>query len=103
MRALEKLACLFTMALAIFLFSPEIFAATSPTNATVRVPRTIRVALTGGGVEYVTFETYVARVLNHEWFSSWGNYAGGMNSLKAGTVAIRSYAINRLNNVSASV
>ncbi len=74
-------------------------ATTSPTNYTVRIPRNIRVGLNAGGVAYVPMETYTARSLNREWFSSWANYSGGSNSLKAGAVAVRSYAINKLNNV----
>ncbi len=67
----------------------------SPTNSTVRLPTNIRVLLSDNvTIEYVSMETYVRRSLNDEWISSWGNLAGGsgINSLKAGAVAIRSYA-----------
>jgi hypothetical protein len=65
----------------------------NPTNSTVRLPTNIRVLLSDNvTVEYVSMETYVQRSLNDEWISSWGNISGGINSLKAGAVAIRSYA-----------
>ena len=87
------------IALLILLLGLSASAATSPTNYTVRIPRNIRVSLNAGGIAYVAMETYTARSLNREWFSSWANYSGGSNSLKAGAVAVRSYAINKLNNV----
>lgn len=67
---------------------------------TIRIPTNIRVLMTNGTVEYVSMETYTARSVSHEWFSSWGNYSGGINSLKAGTVAVRSYAAWFVNNAS---
>ncbi len=69
-------------------------SAINPTNATVRLPTNIRVQLPDGTIDYVSMETYVQRSLNDEWISSWGNLSGGsgINSLKAGAVAIRSYA-----------
>ncbi|GAB4407186.1 MAG: hypothetical protein OHK0039_09490 [Bacteroidia bacterium] len=68
------------------------------------VPSSIRVGLdcpTGGcsfgafncatvGVFSLTY--YTQAVLAHEWIGSWGNLPGGMNSLRAGAVAVRSYA-----------
>jgi hypothetical protein len=59
------------------------------------VPDTIRIWLRseggatscGGPVEELDFETYVARVLAHEWYMSWEH-----DSHKAGAIAIRSYA-----------
>ncbi|MBA4148538.1 MAG: putative Ig domain-containing protein [Verrucomicrobia bacterium] len=65
---------------------------------TIRIPTNIRVLMTNGTIEYVSMETYTARSVSHEWFSSWGNYSGGMNSLKAGTVAVRSYAAWYVNS-----
>ena len=70
----------------------------SPPPAT-NVPGTIRVGrncscTTCTTVEVYSLETYVKHVLPAEWFSCWGNSAvlpGGMNSLQAGAVAIRSY------------
>lgn len=59
---------------------------------TVRVPRTIRVLHTNA-VIYETLENYCRHVLPSEWYSSWGSYAGGSNSLQAGAVALRTYAI----------
>lgn len=67
-------------------------SAAAATGPTIRIPTNIRVLLTNGTVEYVSMETYTARSVSQEWFSSWGNYSGGINSLKAGTVAVRSYA-----------
>jgi hypothetical protein len=59
------------------------------------VPDTIRIWLRSEGaatscegpVEELDFETYVARVLAHEWYMSWEH-----DSHKAGAIAIRSYA-----------
>ncbi len=93
----------YIVALLFILFAFPSDAATTLSNATVRVPRNMRVGVTVSNVvtstTVITMETYVARVLNHEWFSTWGNYSGGMNSLKAGSAAIRSYSIRKLNNV----
>ncbi len=75
---------------------------TSPTNYTIRIPTNIRVLLTNGTVDYISMETYTARSLSQEWFSSWGNYSGGINSLKAGAVAVRSYAAWFVNNAASS-
>ncbi len=49
-----------------------------------------------GTVNVVSFDTYVKRVLAAEWYNCWGSQTGGMNSLQAGAVAIRSYSINRI-------
>ncbi len=73
---------------------------TATTNSTVRVPRNIRVLKSDGTIDYVTMDYYVKHVLPAEWFSSWGSIAGGSNSLSAGAVAIRCYAIAKLNAVS---
>ncbi|MDB6027049.1 MAG: Stage sporulation protein [Verrucomicrobiales bacterium] len=73
-------------------------AATTQANMTVRVPRNVRVVATNGTVSYVALETYVARVLHQEWYSTWTNYPGGLNSLKSGAVAIRAYVIARVNS-----
>ncbi len=59
------------------------------------VPDTIRIwrrseggsASCEGPVDELDFETYVARVLAHEWYMSWNG-----ESHKAGAIAIRSYA-----------
>jgi hypothetical protein len=63
------------------------------TNLTVRVPRMIRVLRNDGIIDYVSLELYCRRSLVREWIASWNNYIGGSNSLKAGAVAVRTYAI----------
>lgn len=65
---------------------------------TVRLPRTIRVLLADGRtVEYVSLETYCRRTLPREWIASWSQFPGGENSLRAGAVAIRTYAAGFVN------
>jgi hypothetical protein len=71
--------------------------ASSP-NTTLRVPRNIRVQLADGTIEYVSMELYVRRSLPREWIASWNNQPGGINSLKAGAVAIRSYGAWHVSN-----
>ncbi len=67
----------------------------------MRVPRNIRVQhVADGTIYYVTMTYYVRCVLPSEWIPSWGNYSGGTNSLNAGAVAARCYAIAKLNNAS---
>jgi hypothetical protein len=74
--------------------------ATAATNSTVRVPRNIRVLRSDGtNIDYVTMTYYVRCVLPSEWIASWGSYTGGSNSLNAGAVAARCYAIAKLNAV----
>jgi MYXO-CTERM domain-containing protein len=66
-----------------------------PAGLDFDVPETIRIwrrsegAATScdGPVDILDFETYVARVLAHEWYMSWEH-----DSHKAGAIAIRSYA-----------
>jgi hypothetical protein len=75
--------------------------ATAATNSAVRVPRNIRVQrVSGGTIDYVTMTYYVRCVLPSEWIPSWGATTGGSNSLNAGAVAARCYAIAKLNAVS---
>ena len=75
--------------------------ATAATNSTVRVPRNIRVLRSDNvTIDYVTMTYYVRCVLPSEWIASWGSYTGGSNSLNAGAVAARCYAIAKLNAVS---
>jgi hypothetical protein len=64
------------------------------TAQAVAIPRTIRVGLSSS-VDYRSLEDYCRFVLPAEWIPSWGNLAGGlgMNSLRAGAVAVRTYAI----------
>jgi len=78
--------------------SGAVLASSTSSNFTVRVPWTIRVLLTNGTIEYVSIELYCRRSLPREWFASWNNYTGGINSLKAGAVAVRTYAIGYVNN-----
>lgn len=73
----------------------------SPNGSSVRVPTMIRV-LYNNVVYYETMEEYVRHSLPSEWIASWGSYTGGINSLKAGAVAIRTYAIGFVNSPSAS-
>ena len=73
--------------------------ATVGSNATVRVPRNIRVLNQSSVIEYVTMDYYVKHSLPAEWISSWATYTGGSNSLNAGAVAVRCYAIAKLNAV----
>ena len=80
------------------LFAP---AATHPTNFTIRVPRTIRVLYTNA-VFYESMEGYCKHSLPSEWIASWGAYTGGSNSLQAGAVAVRTYAIGFVNQPSAA-
>lgn len=74
----------------------------SPTNITLTpalLPNTIRVGRNCPGptscatVEVYGLQTYCKYVLPAEWFSCWGSLSNGMNSLAAGSVAIRSYAV----------
>jgi len=46
------------------------------------------------GVDVHTVQNYVKRVLPHEWIVSWANWNNGLgiNSLRAGSVGIRSYS-----------
>jgi len=64
---------------------------------TIRVPNAIRVLLTNGTIEYVSLQTYGRRSLPSEWISSWGSYTGGSNSLNAGAIANRTYAVGFIN------
>jgi peptidoglycan hydrolase-like amidase len=77
--------------------TPQVTAAT---NSTVRVPRNIRVQLSDSTIQYVSMLYYVRCVLPSEWIPSWGATVGGTNSLNAGAVAARCYAIAKLNAVS---
>ena len=75
---------------------------TSPANASVRVPRNIRVKTSSGAIDYVTMDYYVKHVLPSEWIASWGAISGGSNSLNAGAVSIRCYAIAKINSPQSS-
>ena len=75
---------------------------TAASNATVRVPRNIRVLKSDGvTIDYVTMDYYVKHVLPAEWYSSWADSSERgrrSNSLNAGAVAIRCYAITKINS-----
>jgi hypothetical protein len=47
---------------------------------------------------YETLENYTKHSLPKEWIGSWANQTGGSNSLNAGAVAIRTYAIGFVNS-----
>lgn len=65
---------------------------------TLRVPSAIRVLLADNTtVEYVSLQTYCRRSLPSEWIASWGAYTGGSNSLNAGAIAVRTYAVGFIN------
>jgi hypothetical protein len=77
--------------------------ATAATNSTVRVPRNIRVLKSDGvTIDYITMTYYARCVLPSEWIASWGSTSGGTNSLNAGAVALRCYAIAKLNAASST-
>lgn len=65
--------------------------ATLPSNATIRVPRNIRVQ-DDTNIYYVSMDFYEKHTLPHEWIASWNS-----NSLNAGSVPVRCYAIARIN------
>jgi hypothetical protein len=62
-----------------------------------RVPTNIRVLGTNGTVYYESLENYCRHSLRSEWIASWASYTGGSNSLNAGAVAIRTYAVGFVN------
>ncbi|HWI59683.1 MAG TPA: SpoIID/LytB domain-containing protein, partial [Bacillota bacterium] len=49
-------------------------------------------------IDYVTLDFYCKHVLPAEWIAGWAGYAGGSNSLNAGAVALRTYAIGYINS-----
>ncbi|MCS7272805.1 MAG: hypothetical protein NZ550_01480 [Fimbriimonadales bacterium] len=58
-----------------------------------------------GGVEVYTIETYCKGVITNEWYACWGNVRygnenppAGMEALKAGAVAVRSYGVSLVYN-----
>lgn len=60
----------------------------------IRVGRNCTSRTNCARVEVYTIDTYCKGVLPHEWYSCWGNVAGGMDSLRAGAVAVRSYGVS---------
>ena len=76
------------------------------TPPVIRIPTNIRVLrqdLTT--IDYISLQTYCQRSLPSEWIASWGSTGpgnSGTNSLLAGAVAIRTYAIGFVNNPSST-
>ena len=64
----------------------------------IRVGRNCPTATTCTTVEVYSVDTYCEYVLAAEWYSCWGSLSGGMNSLKAGAVAVRSYGLYHVYN-----
>ena len=60
----------------------------------IRVGRNCTTRTNCQRVEVYTLETYCKGVITSEWYACWGNVAGGMESLKAGAVAVRSYGVS---------
>lgn len=60
----------------------------------IRVGRNCPSRTTCTSVEVYSVDTYCKHVLPAEWYSCWGNVAGGMEALKAGAVAVRSYGVS---------
>jgi hypothetical protein len=77
-------------------------AQTMSTPVPVRIPTNIRVLREDGEtIDYISLQTYCQRSLPSEWYASWGEIGpggSGTNSLLAGAVAIRTYAIGYINN-----
>lgn len=85
-----------------FGFAPEFVSMVSTASAANPAPSTIRVGRncscrSCSTVVTVSMETYVKRVLPHEWIPSWH-----AESLKAGAIAIRSYGAWHVYNPAAS-
>ncbi len=57
----------------------------------IRVGRNCPTSTTCSSVEVYTLDTYTARVLSSEWYGCWGSVTGGMDAMRAGAVAVRSY------------
>jgi hypothetical protein len=72
------------------------------TTAHVRIPTNIRVLRQDGiTIDYISLQTYCQRSLPSEWIASWGSTGpgnSGTNSLLAGAVALRTYAIGFVNS-----
>lgn len=60
----------------------------------VRVGRNCATSTTCTSVEVYSLDTYTARVLSSEWYGCWGSVAGGMDAMRAGAVAVRSYGVS---------
>ncbi len=72
------------------------------TSAHVRIPTNIRVLRQDNvTIDYISLQTYGHRSLPSEWIASWGSVGpgnSGTNSLNAGAVASRTYAVGYVNN-----
>ncbi|NOS68970.1 MAG: hypothetical protein HOP33_03485 [Verrucomicrobia bacterium] len=72
------------------------------TTAHVRIPTNIRVLRQDNvTIDYISLQTYGQRSLPSEWIASWGSVGpgnSGTNSLNAGAVANRTYAVGYVNN-----
>jgi len=72
------------------------------TTAHVRIPTNIRVLRQDNvTIDYISLQTYGHRSLPSEWIASWGAVGpgnSGTNSLNAGAVASRTYAVGYVNN-----
>ena len=72
--------------------------ASAGTNSPIpRVPINIRISHTNG-IYYETLDNYCKHSLPKEWIAAWGNRTGGSNSLNAGAVAVRTYAVGYVNS-----
>jgi len=77
-----------------------IAASATVTNVSIpRVPANIRILNPNTSVLYYeTLENYCKHSLPAEWIASWATYVGGSNSLNAGAVAVRTYAVGYVNS-----
>jgi Secretion system C-terminal sorting domain/Stage II sporulation protein len=62
---------------------------------TIKVGKTCSCHTCTNGFDVLNFNTYAANVVTSEW-GQWGAWTNGIQSLNAGAVAIRSYALNRI-------
>ncbi len=103
--AAEPIAAVQSAAMAAAIGGPGIMPR-SEAVVPVRIPTNIRVLRQDEvTIDYLSLQTYCQRSLPSEWIASWGNTGpgnSGTNSLLAGAVAIRTYAIGFINNPSTS-
>src|ERR1041385_7305094 len=89
-----------TLVLVFFcLLKGQIFCQSVSCPVSIKVGQSCSCHSCATNITVMPFTTYVANVLTNEW-GQWGTWPGGMNSLNAGAVAVRSYAIYRINNPS---
>jgi hypothetical protein len=65
-------------------------------HPSVRLPTSVRVWY-NNAVYFEALDEYCRHVLPKEWYASWAAFAGGSNSLQAGAVAVRTYALGYVN------